>query len=201
VVLERLANAILQRCIHQQTHRHDHEERHDPRRLFAIERGRQTAGVFEEAKAAFRMPLAFVAFEACLRWPLGGVEFVGGQDETTVPINERLPSGSLRGQSPFDSVDHVVGWSALARSPSLAITWRGAEGALGQASGLHTWRKGHQRLPRIGVTSQGRAAPCLESFDRLVAVLEEVLGDGAFCLRLAGLSGEEAPAWLDPTIS
>ena len=61
VILQCFANAILQCCIHQQAHRHHHQERHDPLGLFEIERGGQQAGVFEKTKAAFRQGLAFIA--------------------------------------------------------------------------------------------------------------------------------------------
>ena len=66
MLLEGFADAILQSRIDEQTHRHDHQERHNPLGFFAIERRGQKAGVFEEAKAAFRMRLAFIA---CLTGP------------------------------------------------------------------------------------------------------------------------------------
>jgi hypothetical protein len=61
VVLQGVANAVLQRRIHEQAHRHHHQERHDPLGLFEIQRRGQKAWILEKAKAAFRMPLAFVA--------------------------------------------------------------------------------------------------------------------------------------------
>ena len=61
VVLEGIANAILQRRIDEQADRHHHQERHDPRGLFEIQRRGQKAWIFEEAKATFRMHLAFIA--------------------------------------------------------------------------------------------------------------------------------------------
>ena len=58
------------------------------------------------------MRLAFVGVQQLLRWQLGGVEFVGGQDETTVLVDEGL-SGRKRGdQAPLDLVDHLRGLHA-----------------------------------------------------------------------------------------
>jgi hypothetical protein len=59
---ERLAYAIFQGCIHQQTYAHQHEQCHDAFRLFEIERRGQKARVFHQAKATFRLYLAFVTF-------------------------------------------------------------------------------------------------------------------------------------------
>jgi hypothetical protein len=63
LLLEGGANTILSSGIYQQAHRHDHQQRHDAFRFFEIERGGQKLRVFEEAKPAFGMPLAFVAFQ------------------------------------------------------------------------------------------------------------------------------------------
>ena len=68
VLLAGLANALRQSGIHQQTHGHHHEPRHDPRRRFAIARGSSKAWVFAKAHAAFRISLPCVA----------GDEFLGG---------------------------------------------------------------------------------------------------------------------------
>jgi hypothetical protein len=63
LVFECLANAVRQRRLHEPAHRHHHQARHDPLGLFEIQRRGQKAWIFEEAKAACRMPLAFVALE------------------------------------------------------------------------------------------------------------------------------------------
>ena len=61
MVLEGLPDTIVSGRLHQQAHRHDHQERHDPFRLFEIEGGGQKARIFEEATSAFRVGLPFVA--------------------------------------------------------------------------------------------------------------------------------------------
>ena len=66
------------------------------------------------------MYLAFVACQQLLRWQLGGVEFVGGQDETTVLVDEGLPGGEHGGQSSIDLVDHLVGSSVWSKSAPCA---------------------------------------------------------------------------------
>jgi hypothetical protein len=200
VVLECLANALLQSGIHQQTHGHHHEQRHDPLRLFERERGSEKAGVFEEAKAAFRIHLTFVACEAFLGWELGVVEVVRSEDETTLLLNEGLLSRYPRGQGPDNLVDHVVGLSALARSPSRAIASRGAAGERVQASSLQPLRNGRERLSRIGFTGKGLGTQFLEGFHLLRTLLEEVLSDSALGLRLAGLCVDEDPAWRNPAV-
>jgi hypothetical protein len=63
MVPEGLADAILQSGIDQQTHRQHHQQRHEPLRLFEIERGGQKARILEEPKAACGMLLAFLALE------------------------------------------------------------------------------------------------------------------------------------------
>jgi hypothetical protein len=66
MVPQGLADAILQGGIDQQTHRHYHQQRHEPRGFFEIERRGQKARIFEEAKAAFGMLLAFIGLESLL---------------------------------------------------------------------------------------------------------------------------------------
>jgi hypothetical protein len=58
---EGLPNAILQHSLDQQTHRHDHQERHEALGLFDIEGRGQKLWVFEKAEAPFRQALTFVA--------------------------------------------------------------------------------------------------------------------------------------------
>lgn len=65
--LEGCANPILQGRLHQQADGHHHQQRHDAFRLFEIERGGQKLRVFQEAKAAFRLGLAFIAGSQLLR--------------------------------------------------------------------------------------------------------------------------------------
>src|SRR6266496_5395296 len=53
--LQGCTNAILQRGIHQQTHGHDHEQRHDALALFQIQRGGEKLRVLQKSESAFRM--------------------------------------------------------------------------------------------------------------------------------------------------
>ena len=129
MLLKRLPNAVLQGRIHQQTHGHDHQEGHDPLRFFEVERGGQKLGIFQEAKPALRMRLAFVGVQQLLRWQLGGVEFVGGQDETTVLVDEGLSGRKRGGQAPLDLVDHLLGLHAWSGASPFAIARRCAHGA------------------------------------------------------------------------
>jgi hypothetical protein len=198
VVLARVAQTRRQRGRPQPTPRPAQAERQARRRLVERAGGRQQAWGVAAAQAACRRPLAVVACAEGLGWPVGGAACVGGQDAPPVPLTARLPSGSRRGQRPCARGDHGVGWRAWARSPALAITGREADGALGQARGRHTVRHGHPRRPRRGCTSHGRAAPWRARVDRLVAGRAEVLVDGAWGLRRAGLRVEAHPAGLAP---
>ena len=101
MVPERGANAVLQGRIHQQTHRHDHEECHDALRLFEIQRRGQKLGVFQKTEPTLRLTLAFVAVEECLRGQLLVVKFIGGQDKTTLLGDPRLSSRQGGRQSTF----------------------------------------------------------------------------------------------------
>jgi len=67
-VLESLAATILQGGIDQQADGPDHKQRHDPLRLLARERGGQKPWIFQEPKATFRMPLAFLPREQFQGW-------------------------------------------------------------------------------------------------------------------------------------
>src|SRR5215211_6051154 len=90
VVLEGMAHAIRQRRIHEPAHRHHPQERHAPLGLFEIPRRGAKAWLLAEANAAFRMPLALVAREQRRRRELGSVQCVGGQEETTLAVDESL---------------------------------------------------------------------------------------------------------------
>ena len=65
---EGLADAIFQGGLHQPTHRHHHQQGHDPLGFFEIEQRGQKARIFKEPKAAFGVLLTFIAREHCLRW-------------------------------------------------------------------------------------------------------------------------------------
>jgi len=60
MVFEGLADALLQGGVHEHTHRHHHQQRHDTFGLFAVQcRGSQRWGL-QKTEAACRMPLACV---------------------------------------------------------------------------------------------------------------------------------------------
>src|SRR5688572_5669436 len=104
------------------------------------------------------MSLPFVSVKHLLGRQLGLVQCVGGQDEITLLVNERLTGRDPRGQGGFDRGDARVGLCAGARSPSLPIAWRGADGARVEERGLQVLRKTRQRLSGIRFTGKGRAA-------------------------------------------
>ena len=128
--LKCLTNAVLQGRIHQQTHGHDHQEGDDPLGCFEVERGGQTRGIFQAATPALHRRLAFVACQQHWRWPLGGVECVGGQGETTVRVDEGLSGRTRGGPGPRDLVDHLSGLYAVSsrerESPLEARPWPAA---------------------------------------------------------------------------
>jgi hypothetical protein len=90
VVLQGVANAVRQRRLHEPAHRHHHQERPDPLGLFELPRRGQNAWLREKAKAAFRMPWAFVALEPLLGRERSLVKFVGGAKETTLVVDAGL---------------------------------------------------------------------------------------------------------------
>ena len=90
VVLEGMAHARRQRRLHEPAHRHHPQERHAPLGLFEIPRRGAKAWLLAEANAAFRMPLALVALEQRLRRERGSVQCGGGQEDTTLAVDESL---------------------------------------------------------------------------------------------------------------
>jgi hypothetical protein len=60
-------------------------------------------------------------------------------------------------------------------------------------------RKGRKGLRRFGGTRTGRTAQLFERVDGLLAVFEQVLVDGALCLRQAMRGGDQHPALRHPT--
>lgn len=121
VILQRFADAILQRCIYQQAHRHHHQERHDPLGLFAIERGGQKARVFEKTNTAFRQSLAFVACSQRLNGQLGIVQCIGGENATPLLVDEGLMGSDGGRESSFKHVDDLGREGTVPRSSPLGI--------------------------------------------------------------------------------
>ncbi len=107
--LKRLTHAVLQGRIHQPTHGHDPQEGHDPLGCVEVARGGRKLGIFQAAKPALPMRLAGVGVHQLWRWQLGGIEFVGRQDDTPVLVDAGV-SGRTRGdQGPRALVDPLIG--------------------------------------------------------------------------------------------
>jgi hypothetical protein len=120
MVLERLSDAIFQGRIHQQADRHDHQQRHDPRGFLEIEGGGPKAWIVQEPKAAFHMLLALIPRQQGLGGYPVRVEFMGGEDETTLRSDQGLMGGQRRGQSAgnLDATwTGVVSWRGRPRLP------------------------------------------------------------------------------------
>jgi hypothetical protein len=140
------------------------------------------------------MPLALVACQHLWRGPWGLVTFVGGQDDTTVLVDEGLSGRARGGQGPLDLVDHLVGLRVSPRTSPVATARLRAHRAGGQECGLHPLLNSSQGLPRLRFTGTGGAAQFLQGLAFLGTRLAERLVDGTLRLRLAGLSVEEDPA-------
>jgi hypothetical protein len=194
VVLERLADAILQGSLHQQAHGHDHQQRHDPFGFLAIKGGGQKAWIFQEPKAAFCMLLAFIPREQFLGGQPVFVECIRGQDETTLGGDERLMGCERRGQSTSDMVHHLGRGSAWARAAPLAVARPRMDGALMQGSGLQPVHKGREGMLGIGGTGKGRAAALLPGLGFGFAVLQPVFVHAPLGLGLAMCGGAQHPA-------
>lgn len=148
---------------------------------------------------AFGMHLAFVACSHLLGWQGGVVECIGGQDETTVLVHQRLTGGDPHGERAVELRHDLGRWCVLAWASSLVIAGGGADGALGQEGSLQALRKGRQSLRRIGSTGKSRAAQVLEGFAVLLTRLQPLFVHRTLRLRLARLGVEEHPAGLHST--
>jgi hypothetical protein len=199
--LEGGANPILQGRRHQQADRHHHQQGQDAFGLFERERGGQKLGGFQQAKAACRLGLAFLAASKLLRGEESVVECMRGQDATTVLVDERLTDGEPQSQRAVELLHDVVRWGAWAWAPSLGRAWDGADGTLDHEGGVQALRTGRQGLLRIGCTGKGRAAQLLEGCAFLHAVLQELCVHGALRLRLARRGVDEHPALRDGTLA
>jgi hypothetical protein len=121
MVLERLTNPGLSGSIHQQAHGHHHQEGHDPFGLFEIERGGQNLRVFQDTKPTCCVSRPCVSVEHLLGRQRRLIQFIGGQDETPVLIDQRLTRREGGGEGAFDRLDHSGGLGVWTRSPPLAI--------------------------------------------------------------------------------
>ena len=68
--------------------------------------------------------------------PQGIIEFIGGQDETTVLIDETLTRSERGRQSPVDVVDDLVGLCVSSGTPPFAIAGLSVHRTRGQGGGL-----------------------------------------------------------------
>jgi hypothetical protein len=199
VVLECVANAVFPCGIYQPTDRHHQQPRHDPRGLFERPRGGQTRWVFEKSTSVFGLPVTFRAVASLPSRPLVVVEGVGGEDDTTVRVDEGLMGRKPRGQGPLHRGHDGIRPSALAWSPPFPSMCCGADGTLLQTRRLPTLRNGRQGWRRLSFTGTGRVAPWLAGFACLVTGLQPLCVPRARRLRRAGLDVDEDPAWLHVT--
>jgi hypothetical protein len=200
MLFQGLADAIRQGGIHQQTHRHHHQQGHDPLRFFEIERRGQKAWIFAKPKATFGILLAFIALEHLLGGELAVVELVGGEDKTTLRGHECLTGSNRRCQGAFDLVYQLVGLSALARPAPRVIAGPATNSHRRQRCGVPAVRKGGQRLRGIGVTRKRCAAEFLEGFEVVGTLYESVLVHGTLRLGAPMLGVNEHPALRDTTV-
>jgi hypothetical protein len=107
VVLEGLANAVLQCGIDQQTPRHHHQQGHDPLGLLEVKRGGHQAGVLEEATATCPLRLTCIAREQLLDGQAGRVECMGGEQATTRPVDTWLRGRDGAGKRPCNGVEEL----------------------------------------------------------------------------------------------
>lgn len=174
-LLEGLAEAIFPGRIHQQADGHDPQQRHDPLGFLEIARGGQKAWIFQEPNAAFHPLLAFIPRQQGLGGSPGLVEFVGGQDETTLRSDESLMGSKRRGQSPGNLVHPLGRCGVLAWAAPLAVARPWIARALVYGSCLQPVGKGRQRLLGIGCPGKGRVAELLKGPDFGLALLEPVV--------------------------
>jgi hypothetical protein len=198
MLVERLAKTIGQGGRHQSTHRHHHAQRHEALRLFPVPRGGYNRRGFKTPTPTFRTPWALIPFQKRWRWPWGFGPCVGGQDDTTVLVDERLWGRERGGPGPVDVGDDLVGVGAWPRSSAFAIAGRRVHRAGGQAGGRQALRNGRKRLLRLHCTRNRVAASCLPGLDCVVTLLAPLLVHRTLGLRRAGLGVQEAPAWLEP---
>src|SRR5215510_12810887 len=149
MLLQGRADAIFERCIDEQTHRHHHQEGHNAFRLFEIEGGGQKLRGCEEAKPAFCPSLPLVSIEHGLGCSLVLVQFIRREKKTALLVDACLPVREPRRQSSCDMVDHLSRLSLRAWSPPLPIAWRGADGAVVEKRGLQVLGKMLQSLVGI----------------------------------------------------
>lgn len=199
VVFERLADAVFQGGLDEQTHRHHHQQRHDALGCFQREGGGEELRVVQETEPTLSMTLPLVAVEELLRRQLLAVKFGGGQDATTVLVDAGLSGRERRGQAALDLVDHLAGLSSSSRSSPFAIAGQSAPCAGAQTRGLEVLRTERKRLPDVGFARKGGPASCLQGLDFCGTLLAPLRVDAALGLRLAGLGVDQEPAWLDPT--
>ena len=147
------------------------------------------------------MSLALVACHHRLRRPLGGVEFVSGEDATTLLVDAGWSGRERGGQGAVDLVDQRLGLRPVAGASPCAIARRRASPTGTQTCGLQVLFESRQCLPRLGCTRNGGAASFLHGFDIHITLLTSLPVDGALGLKLAGLGVDKYPALRNPAVS
>lgn len=136
-----------------------------------------------------------------MRWQLGFVQFVRGEDETTLLVDKRLTGCDPRSEGSCDVVDDLVRLCLRARSSPLPVAWRRADGALVEQCGLQVVDKMRQGLLGICFTGKGGAAQPLEEMDFVVTLPAPLLIDGALGPRLALFRVDKDPALRHTTVA
>ena len=191
-------DAILSSRRDEPTDGHHHQQGHDAFGLFARARGGEKLGGFAEAKPALRMGLAFRAGSQCLGGQQGLGAFSGGEEATTLLVNEGRSGSDGGGERPGDRRDDLGRWGALTWSSTRAIGGCRTHHDLVQERGVSSLRKSRQCWLRIRFTGTRHAAELLESHHGSLALLQQLLGDCALRLGVAVLRGDEHPALGDP---
>jgi hypothetical protein len=200
VLLQGRADAICERGIDEQTHRHYHQEGHNALGLFEIEGGGQKLWGFEEAKPAFCPRLPFVSIEHSLGGSLALVQCVRREKKAALLVDARLTVREPRSQSHCDMVDHLSRLGLRAWSPPLSIVGRGADGAVVEQCGLPACHTMWERLLGICFTRKRGPAQPFKGCDFLVTLRAPLRIDGALGLGLTLLGIDAAPALCDAAI-
>jgi hypothetical protein len=139
------------------------------------------------------MHLAFIAFQKLLWRQVGVVEFVSGQDETTVLVDEHLSGREREGQGAVNGVDHLVRWGSARGASPFAIAGPNVHRTRGEERGLQGVLEGSKRLTYIRFACTGGTAYFLPGFAFLVTLLAQLFIDGALGLGLAEFGVDQDP--------
>ena len=147
------------------------------------------------------MLLAFIAFEHFLRRERLGVQFIGGQDETTLLYPQLLMGSQHRSQRAVNMVIDSVWQRPRTRTAPVAIARRSVDGHLGDARTLQAALEGLQGLLGICFTGKHGAAQMLKGFGFALTAREPLLVDCTLRRGTAMCGVEQDPTLLDPAIA